>query len=153
MELHICKVQFTKLFEGSTMLLFFKSTPLTFQLHGFSDASSLANGAVLYLKTIYADGRVTIRIVAAKTHVSPVKIQTIPWLELVAAVVLSRLVVTIRNSLENIGNLETFLWTGSTVVLFWINNHKPWRQYVSSQVTEILKRTSGDKSGITVLVT
>ena len=122
----------------------FNSTPLKFQLHGFSDASSLAYGAVLYLKTVYADGSVTVRIVAAKTRVSPVKSQTIPRLELVAAVVLSRLVVTVRNSLEIVDSIETFLWTDSTVVLFWINNHKPWKQYVSSRVTEILEHTSRD---------
>jgi len=56
----------------------FKSTPSIFQLHGFSDASSLAYGAFLYLKTIYTDGNVTVRIVAAKTRVSRVKI----WLQL-----------------------------------------------------------------------
>jgi len=43
----------------------FKSTLLTSQLLGFSDASSLAYGAVLYLKTIYVDGSVTVRIIAA----------------------------------------------------------------------------------------
>ena len=105
----------------------FKSTPIRFQLHGFSDASSLAYGAVLYLKTIYTDGSVTVRIVAAKTRVSPVKSQTIPRLELVAAVVLSRLVVTVHDSLEIKDDVETFLWTDSTVVLYWINNHKPWK--------------------------
>ena len=59
----------------------FKSTPLVSQLHGIGDASSLAYGAVLYLKTIYVNGSVTVRTIAAKTRVSPVKSQTIPHLE------------------------------------------------------------------------
>ena len=46
-------------------------------------------GQFCTLKTIYADGSVTIKIIAAKTRVSAVKTQTIPRLELVAAVVLS----------------------------------------------------------------
>ena len=53
--------------------------------------------------------------------------------------------MTVRNSLEIVDSIETFLWTDSTVVLFWINNHKPWKQYVSSRVTEILEHTSRDK--------
>ena len=111
-------------------------------MHGFSDASSLAYGAVLYLKTVYSDGSVTVRIVAAKTRVSPVKSQTILRLELIAALILSQITVTVRNSLELVGNVETFLWTDSTVALCWINNHKPWKQFVSSRVDEICKHTS-----------
>jgi len=72
-------------------------------------------------------------------RVSPVKSQTIPRVGLVAALVLNRLIVTVHNSLE----FESK--TDSTVVLYWINNHKPWKQYVSSRVTEILKHTSRDK--------
>ena len=74
-----------------------------------------------------------------------VKSQTIPCLELIAGVVLSRLVVTVCNSLDIMGSADIFLWTDSIIVLFWINNHKPWKQYISSQVTEILKHTSRDQ--------
>jgi len=61
-------------------------------------------------------------------------------IELVAAVVVRQLVVTVC-----MGKADTFLWTDSTIVLFWINNYKPWKQYVSSRVTEILKHTSRDQ--------
>jgi len=130
----------------------FKSTPLTFQLHGFSDASSLAYGAVLYFKTVYVDGSVTVGIVAAKTRVSPVKSQTIPRLELIAALILSRLAVTVHNSLELVGSVEMFLWTDSTVALCWINNHKFWKHL---SVLELMKSISTlqDVSGVILLVT
>ena len=62
---------------------------------------------------------------------------------MVAALILSRLVVTVHNVLEFMGSVETFLWTDSTVALCWINNHKPWKQYVSSRVNEIHRHTSG----------
>jgi len=127
---YISRISFSKLCEGPQCHYSFSSTPLTFQLHGFSDASSLAYREVLYPKTVYCNGSVTVRIIAAEACVSPVKSQTIPCLELVAAIVLSRLVVTMHNSLDNMGSTDTFLWTDSTIVLFWINNHKPWKQYV-----------------------
>ncbi|KMQ92465.1 hypothetical protein RF55_7535 [Lasius niger] len=61
------------------------------ELHGFSDASQDALGAVLYLRTFhdYADAKVV--LLAAKSKVAPVKRQTIPRLELSAAVLLARL--------------------------------------------------------------
>ena len=52
------------------------------QLHGFSDASEQAFTAVLYLRCVSSDGNVFTRLVASKTRVSPVKKQSILWLEL-----------------------------------------------------------------------
>ena len=43
------------------------------QLHGFSDASELAYAAVLYLRSIYDDGSVEVRVIAAKMRVTPLK--------------------------------------------------------------------------------
>ena len=69
---------------------------VNFQLHGFCDASVQAYTAVVYLQTVYADDSVTVRLIASKTRVSPVKSQTIPRLELLAAVILTRLVIVVR---------------------------------------------------------
>jgi len=45
--------------------------PVRVELHGFSDASEQAYAAVLYLKTCYSDGSVSVRLVASKTKVAP----------------------------------------------------------------------------------
>ena len=60
-------------------------------------------------------------------------VQTIPRLELLAALILSQLVDTLKKSLESLLNMVTYSWTDSTVVLHWISNQRPWGQYVSNQ--------------------
>ena len=52
--------------------------PKAFYLHGFSDASEKAYGAVLYLSTVYSDGSCGVRLVCSKNHLCPLKKQTIP---------------------------------------------------------------------------
>ena len=47
--------------------------PSKIQLHGFSDALELAYAAVLYLRSIYDNGSVEVRVIAAKTRVTPLK--------------------------------------------------------------------------------
>ena len=122
----------------------FKSTPLTFQLHGFSDASSLAYGAVLYFKTVYVDGSVTVGIVAAKTQVSPVKSQTIPRLELIAALILSRLAVTVHNSLEPAGSAcGDVSFDRLNCCSLLDKQSQTLEAFLSSRVDEIHKHTSG----------
>ena len=52
------------------------------EIHGFSNASKNAYSAVVYLRTVYDDGSVSVCPVTSKTRVSPFKKQTIPRLEL-----------------------------------------------------------------------
>jgi len=114
-----------------------KGCPVSIQLHGFSDAAEHAYAAVLYLRTSYTDGSVTVRLVASKTKVSPLKRQTIPRLELLGALILSRLSQSITISLPHI--TEHFFWVDSMTVLCWIQNDKIWKQYVQHRVDEIRK--------------
>ena len=111
--------------------------PVSMELHGFSDASAQAYGAVVYLRAVYEDESISSTIIASKTRVAPMKVQTIPRLELLAALILTRLVDTLKKSLESLPSLVTYYWTDSTVVLHWIRNQRPWRQYVSNRVNEI----------------
>ena len=110
------------------------------QLHGFCDASSNAYAAVIYLRSTYESGHVEVRIVTSKTRVAPTKTQTIPRLELLGALILSRLAATVVDSLPI--NPTPFYWTDSTTVLHWICNHKQWKQYVSNRVNEIRSHSS-----------
>lgn len=114
-------------------------TPVTVELHGFSDASEKAYAAVVYLRSIYSDGTVSTCIMASKTRVAPIKGQTIPRLELLGATILSRLVNTILQSLSI--RPQVYCWTDSLTVLCWIKNHRHWKQYVQIRVTEIRQLT------------
>ena len=110
------------------------------QLHGFSDASDQAFAAVVYFRASYSDGTVEVRIIGAKTRVAPTKKQSIPRLELLGAVILARLVMTILKSLPQ--ELPVIHWTDSMTTLHWIRNHKPWKQYVSHRVAEVRRVSS-----------
>ena len=108
---------------------------LTTQIHGFSDASERAMGAVVYIRTVYENGSVDVKLIASKTRVAPVKGQTIPRLELVAATVLAKLVDSLLKALD--WDVEVFYWVDSTTALHWIRNDRPWKSYVLNRVNEI----------------
>ena len=77
--------------------LFDRQAPVkTVEIHGFSDASERAQGAVVYLRIEYADGSVDIKFLASKAKVSPVKTQSIPRLELLGACLLAKLVASLK---------------------------------------------------------
>jgi hypothetical protein len=109
-------------------------------LCGFCDASLKAYAGVVYLLSETESGPL-VRFVAAKTRVSPLKEQTIPRLELLSALLLARLLVTVAQSLE--GEIELSpprCFTDSTVALFWIlGTDKTWKPFVENRVHEIRK--------------
>ena len=117
------------------------TNPVTVELHGFSDASKHAYGAVVYFRSVYSDGRVHVVLVAAKTRVAPTKQQSIPRLELLGALILSRLTKKLR---DIIGEIEATHWIDSTVALCWIKNASVWKQYVRNRVDEIKSLKSVD---------
>ena len=63
------------------------------ELHGFCDASTAAYGAVVYAVSFCAHG-VKVSLWTAKSCVVPSKEQTVPRLGLLAAVLLSKLIVS-----------------------------------------------------------
>ena len=104
------------------------SQPLSCSLQGFCDTSKVAYAAVIYLliDTIY--GRMT-RFVTCKTRVSPVCQPTIPRLELLSALLLSKLMATTTAALSprlTLGQLSYY--SNSEVALYWIRGlQKEWK--------------------------
>ncbi|XP_046841805.1 uncharacterized protein LOC124435919 [Xenia sp. Carnegie-2017] len=107
----------------------------TTQVHGFSDASESAIGAVVYVRTVYENGTIDVKLIASKTKVAPVKKQTIPRLELVAATVLAKLVESLLKALK--WSLEVFYWVDSMTALHWIRNDRAWKPFVQHRVNKI----------------
>ncbi len=64
---------------------------MSIQLHGFTDVSKIAYGACIYLRIETKTG-IFVRLVSAKTRITPLKEETIPRLELMAALTLSQLI-------------------------------------------------------------
>ena len=115
------------------------------QLHGFSDASLLAYGGVVYLRLLYADTCITIDLVLSKYKVAPLERRTIPRMELEGAVILSKLLEVAACDL-NIPHTAIYSWTDSTIVLGWLN--KPLSElkvYVAHRVERITARLKKDQ--------
>ena len=70
-------------------------------LVGFGDASKDAYDANIHLTQQTEDGNET-SLVASKTRVAPIKKITIPRLEILASVILSRLTATVYRALESV---------------------------------------------------
>ncbi|RLU25950.1 hypothetical protein DMN91_002113 [Ooceraea biroi] len=107
------------------------------QVHGFCDASSVSYGAVLYIRSIGKRRNVSVRLLCAKSRVAPLKIVTIPRLELCGAVLLIRLFLEV-NDVLNVPTVRATFWTDSTIVLHWINTSPHLlKTYVANRVAEI----------------
>ena len=69
------------------------------ELQGFCDSSAKAYGAVVFLR-IVTTWSSYVRFVSSKTRVAPISEQNIPRLELLSAVALSRLILSIKKALS-----------------------------------------------------
>ena len=64
-------------------------------LHGFGDASRVAYGAVMYVRSVCRHC-VKVSLWTGKCCVAPVKLTTVPRLELLACVLLSKLILSVK---------------------------------------------------------
>ena len=118
------------------------STPLTTQLHAFSDASLKAFGAVVYFRTTYRDHPPFVTLVTAKTKVAQLSPTTVPRLELCGAVLLVRLLTSTAKILD-VPPSHWHAWTDSSIVLAWLDGQpRQFKQYVFNRVSFILQVTT-----------
>ena len=118
------------------------------EIHAFSDASASAYGGVVYLRAIYETGEVSIRFIASKAKVCPIKKQSLPRLELMAAHLLEKLVNNKKVTLsEELGDtpIAQFYWVDSVAILCWIRNDKVWKQFVRHRVSDILSYSNREE--------
>ncbi|XP_065085825.1 uncharacterized protein LOC135707839 [Ochlerotatus camptorhynchus] len=110
------------------------------QLHTFVDAGKSGMAAVSFLRFV-KDGRIHCSLVTSKARVAPLKLTSIPRLELQAAVIGTRLTRTVVETLD-MQITKKFYWSDSRDVLCWINSdHRRYTQFVEFRVTEILEAT------------
>ncbi|XP_055542843.1 uncharacterized protein LOC129728429 [Wyeomyia smithii] len=119
---------------------------VTVELHGFSDASDHAYGACIYARVVHSDRTTTMNLISSKSRILPKKSNktkaiTTPRGELLAAVLLSRLIDKVLQSFD-LRFDSVNLWTDSRIVYCWIK--KPLQSlqtYVSNRVAEVQKLT------------
>ena len=120
-------------------------SPCTMTLHTFVDASEHAYGAVVYARSTYEDGAVSSTIVAAKSRVAPSIATSIPRLELMGAVIGTRLTKKIATVLE-IGISNAVFWSDSANVIWWIRGRsRDFKPFVANRVGEIQSSTDPEQ--------
>ncbi|XP_055589065.1 uncharacterized protein LOC129741367 [Uranotaenia lowii] len=108
------------------------------QLHIFVDASEQAYAAVAYLRVVEGN-QIRCALVSSKTKVAPLKILSIPRLELLAALIGARLRKVIEEE-HTITIHEVFFWSDSTTVLSWIRSDmRRYNRFVAHRINEILE--------------
>lgn len=116
--------------------------PTRLVLQGFCDASEGAYGACLYVQAEDEEGALTSRLLIFK---SPVKPLSILRLELCSAVLLTRLIETVRRNVR-IKFDDVQAWSDSMVTLYWIHgNASRWKSFVANRVLEITQTLPAEK--------
>lgn len=111
------------------------------ELHGFCDASKDAYAAVVYIRVIDNNEIIHVNLVTSKTKVSPIKVVSIPRLELCGATLLTKLLCEVAEVLEVPKN-HIHAWTDSQVVLAWLSSHpSKWKTFIANRVSDILTAT------------
>ena len=108
------------------------------ELHGFTDASLKGYGCCMYVRFRDVNGVYHVSLVSAQSRVAPMKSSTVPELELNAALLLAKLVYTVKNDISFIIPIKSImLYTDSTITLSWIKSNKKLQPYVERRVMQI----------------
>ena len=111
------------------------ANPEKVDLHLFSDASKAAFASSANLVCQYPDNSRSSRLIASKCRVAPVKALTIPRLELIVAVLSSRLAQSI---LKVLTVDRTIFWTNSENVWFWVRSQsREFKPFIANRIGEI----------------
>lgn len=112
----------------------------TFDIHGFADASQLAYGCCFYIRVTHKEEFKTTLLIA-KSKVAPLVHQSLPRLELCAALLLSRTWDKIKFKFDRF-KYRIFFWSDSKIVLNWLTNHSSsFVCFVANRVSEIQNLT------------
>ena len=106
-------------------------------------SSAKAYCAVVFVRVVCSYG-VEVNLWAGKCRVAPMKDLSIPRLELLACVLLSKLVVSVINAVRlEVQVRNVFCWTDSQIAVWWIKqSNKRWNVWVQNRVEIIRNNTS-----------
>ncbi|GFY60000.1 integrase catalytic domain-containing protein [Trichonephila inaurata madagascariensis] len=107
-------------------------------LLGYSDASEAAYGTVVYMHCVKEVGTTTNKLIASKSRVAPIKVISIPRLELSECLLLAQLVEKVRLSLQ-VHLAKIILHTNSTIAIAWINTPaNQLKTFVGNRVSKLV---------------
>ncbi|XP_055644163.1 uncharacterized protein LOC129780182 [Toxorhynchites rutilus septentrionalis] len=115
------------------------------QLHCFADASDVAYGACLYVRSVGINQEVKVELLTSKSRVAPLKKRSIPRLELCAAQIAAHLATKVRSALD-LELRSIWFWSDSMVVLHWLRSpSQTWKTFISNRVADIQILTHGSR--------
>jgi hypothetical protein len=102
----------------------------------------------VYIRAVgHSPEHISSRLLCSKSRVAPLKQLSIPRLELLDALLLSRLREKVRGAVDFPID-QVFKWTDSKIVLAWLNESpKKWKTSVANRVAEIQGLSTGVKWG------
>ncbi|XP_037944461.1 uncharacterized protein LOC119677260 [Teleopsis dalmanni] len=113
--------------------IFHHKQPRNTQIHVFTDA--------IYIRAEMTDRTISVQLLCSKSRVAPLKTQTIPRLELCAALLGAQLVVKVKKDLEY-EHHPIYMWTVSEITLHWINSEpSTFQTFVAHRISKIQQLT------------
>lgn len=110
-------------------------------IHSFCDASQVAFGACIYVRSASSDGQFETHLSISESRVAPLRAKTIPRLELCGALLLAELLSDVKSELGllNISIIpsDVHLWTDFTIILAWIMHLGNIQTYVAKRIARI----------------
>ena len=120
--------------------------PTAFHLHVFGDASPVAYACAAFVEYQFGSGKSEVSLVMCKSRIAPRDALTLPRLELLAALIATRLKDFICERLD-VKFDSVSLYTDSMITCYhWVTATSPskWRPYVANRVAEIQRRSSAE---------
>lgn len=112
------------------------------ELHVFCDASDQAYACAVYWRFVTSDSSVKVILVAGKAKVAPLRPQSIPRMELQAALIGARLATAVVKELRVAPDTPLTFWSDSKTVIHWIRNDSVrYTPFVAHRLSEIAELT------------
>ncbi|GBP22937.1 hypothetical protein EVAR_95337_1 [Eumeta japonica] len=112
------------------------------ELHVFVDASEKSYAAAVYWRIKLSEHKSAVSLIAGKARVAPLKVISIPRLELQAALLGARLASSILTEIE-LNVTRKIFWTDSRTVLSWIRSDpRSFKPFVAHRLAELEEHTT-----------
>ncbi|GBP10060.1 hypothetical protein EVAR_77496_1 [Eumeta japonica] len=112
------------------------------ELHVFVDASEKSYAAAVYWRIKLSEHESAVSLIAGKARVAPLKVISIPRLELQAALLGARLASSVLTEIE-LNVTRKIFWTDSRTVLSWIRSDpRSFKLFVAHRLAELEEHTT-----------